>query len=109
MKSLVLSVVLMASLPILGQDQSKRIPSDFQIFRKAGHYQIESRTATDRFTAAANSLEWIDRTACLIRLTGDVEISTKGVTLQADEADYHCGTSEFEPRGNVVFKPYRQQ
>jgi len=54
-------------------------------------------------------LEWIDRSACLIRLTGDVEISTKGVTLQADEADYHCGTSDFEARGNVVFKPYRQQ
>jgi lipopolysaccharide assembly outer membrane protein LptD (OstA) len=54
------------------------------------------------------NLEWIDRNACLIRLTGNVEISSKGVTLQADEADYHCGTGEVEPRGNVLFKPLGQ-
>ena len=105
MKILVLSIALLASLPMLGQDRSKGPGVENQIFHKAGRYRIETSKATDQVVATANDLEWIDRNACLIRLTGNVEVSTKGVTLQADQADYHCGTGEVEPRGNVLFKP----
>jgi lipopolysaccharide assembly outer membrane protein LptD (OstA) len=108
MKMLVLTIALLASLPIAGQDRPKSPAVDSQIFRKAGRYRIETSTATDQVTISSDNLEWIDKNACLIRLTGSVEISTKGVTVQADEADYHCGTGEVEPRGNVLFKPFSQ-
>ena len=109
MKILVLSIALLASLPMLGQDRPKNPGVGNRIFRTGGHYRIETSKASDQVIAIADNLEWIDRNACLIRLTGNVEVSTKGVTLQADEADYHCGTGEVEPRGNVLFKPLRLQ
>jgi len=43
------------------------------------------------------------------QLAGNVEITTKGVSLQSDEVDYHCNTGEIEPRGNVRFRAFPQQ
>jgi len=43
-------------------------------------------------------------------LTGGVEVRTKDVLLQADEADYHCGTGggDIEPRDNVHLRVFPQ-
>ena len=41
----------------------------------------------------------------VLRLMGSVEISTRALVLQADEADYQWATGEIKARGNVRIKP----
>jgi len=107
MKRLIVSIALLACLPVFAQDQSPRIPrNDFTIYRVKDSYHIVG--FENQLSVTSTNLEWISHTPCLLRLTGNVEMTTKGVTLQADEADYHCGTGEIEPRGNVVLKPFTQ-
>jgi len=102
MKRLILGIVLIASLPVFAQDQPKTPKYQFTVYRKAGTYLINAFVDSDQFTVTSNDLMVVDRDAatCLLRLTGGVEVRTKDVLLQADEADYHCG-GDIEPRGNV--------
>jgi hypothetical protein len=57
----------------------------------------------------------VDRSAgtCLLRLTGNVEVTTQDAVLQADEADYRCRAGEIgydiEPRGNVHLTVFPKQ
>jgi lipopolysaccharide assembly outer membrane protein LptD (OstA) len=105
MKRLMLGIALLACLPVFAQDI--RVPApDFTMYHNDGRYRMEA--FQQQLTLTSNNLQWIDRNACLLRFSGDVEVTTKGVTLQADEADYHCGTGEIAPRGNVVLKPFAQ-
>jgi lipopolysaccharide assembly outer membrane protein LptD (OstA) len=105
MKRLVLGILLIACLPVFGQDQPKSPNYQFTVYRKAGTYLIDAFVDAEHFTVTSNGLEVVSRdpATCLLRLTGGVEIRTKDVLLQADEADYHCGTGagDIEPRGNV--------
>jgi lipopolysaccharide assembly outer membrane protein LptD (OstA) len=105
MKRLMLGIVLIASLPVFAQDQPKSPKYQFTVYRRAGNYFINAFVDADQFTVTSRDLEVVDRNraTCLLRLTGGVEVRTKDVLLQADEADYHCGTgaSDIEPRGNV--------
>ena len=48
MKILVLSIALLAALPMPGQDRSKGPGVENQIFHKAGRYRIETSKATDQ-------------------------------------------------------------
>ena len=107
MKRLVLSIALLACLPVFAQDQGT--PSiDSRIYHRADGYRIEATVrlngSAQQVTVAAANLQWIDHNACVINLTGNVEVTAKGFVLQADEADYHCGTGDIEPRGNVHLK-----
>jgi hypothetical protein len=107
MKRIILGIAVRAGLPVFAQDQLGRIPrNDFTVYRVNGGYHIIG--FEDQLTVTSTNLEWISHNPCLLRLTGNVEVIAKGVTLQADEADYHCGTGEIEPRGNVVLKPFAQ-
>jgi hypothetical protein len=105
MKRLLLGVALVASLPVFAQDQPKSPNYQFTVYRKAGTYLIDAFVDAERFTVTSNGLEVVSRdpATCLLRLTGGVEVRTKDVLLQADEADYHCGTGagDIKPRGNV--------
>jgi lipopolysaccharide assembly outer membrane protein LptD (OstA) len=114
MKRLMLSIALLACLPVFAQDQSRSAPSiDSTIYRKAGGYRIEANVRMDgtaqQVVVTAANLHWIDHNACLIDLTGNVEVSAKGFVLQSDEADYHCSSGEIEPRGNVHLRVLPQQ
>ena len=102
MKRLMLGIALIANLPVFAQDQPKSPKYQFTVYRKAGTYLINAFVDSDQFTVTSNDLMVVDRDAatCLLRLTGGVEVRTKDVLLQADEADYHCG-GDIEPRGNV--------
>jgi lipopolysaccharide assembly outer membrane protein LptD (OstA) len=107
MKRLIVSIALLACLPVFAQDQSPRIPrNNSTIYRVKGGYHVIG--FEDQLSVTSTNLELIARDPCVIRLTGDVQVTTKGVTLQADEADYHCSSGEIEPRGNVVLKPFAQ-
>jgi lipopolysaccharide assembly outer membrane protein LptD (OstA) len=107
MQRFILAIALLACLPVFAQDQSARVPrNDFTIYHVRGSYHIIG--FEDQLSVTSTNLEGITHTLCLLRLTGNVEVTTKGVALQADEADYHCGTGEIEPRGNVVLKPFVQ-
>src|SRR5215475_5021561 len=98
MKRLLLLGALLACVPVFAQDQTRSVPrNDITIYRIRGTYRVVG--FEDQLTITSNNLEWIDRNAGLIRLTGNVEIKTKGIVLTADEADYHMGTGEIEPRG----------
>lgn len=113
MKRLVLSLGLLACLPVFSQDQSRSTPGiDSTIYRKADGYRIEATVRLDgvaqQVTVRAANLEWIDHDACLINLRGNVEVTAKGFALQSDEANYHCST-EIEPRGNVHLEVLPQQ
>jgi hypothetical protein len=105
MKRLLLGVALVASPPMFAQDQPKSPNYQFTVYRKAGTYLIDAFVDAERFTVTSNGLEVVSRdpATCLLRLTGGVEVRTKDVLLQADEADYHCGTGagDIKPRGNV--------
>jgi lipopolysaccharide assembly outer membrane protein LptD (OstA) len=96
---------LVACLPAFAQDQSRSPSIDSTIYRKAGGYRIEANVRLDgiaqQVIVTAANLQWIDHNACLINLTGNVEVTAKGFVLQSDEADYHCSTGEIEFRGNV--------
>jgi lipopolysaccharide assembly outer membrane protein LptD (OstA) len=107
MKRLILTVAVLACLPVFAQDQSRRVPSnDTHIYRIKNSYRIVG--FEDQLVVTSTNLEWIDHNSGLIRLTGNVELRTKGIILEADEADYHLGTGEIEPRGNVALKPFAQ-
>jgi lipopolysaccharide assembly outer membrane protein LptD (OstA) len=114
MKRLIFVIALLACLPVFAQDQSRSAPSiDSTIYRKAGTYRIEATVRIEgverQVIVTSAGLQWIDHSACLIRLTGNVEVATKGFVLQSDEADYHCSTGEIEPRGNVHMNFVPQQ
>ena len=100
-----LGIALIAGLPVFAQDQPKNPKYQFTVYRKAGTYLINAFVDSEQFTVTSTGLEVVSRdpATCLLRLTGGVEIRTKDVLLQADEADYHCGTNagDIEPRGNV--------
>src|SRR5215831_5634192 len=102
MKRLLLGIVLIASLPLFAQDQPKSPKYQFTVYRKAGTYLINAFVDSEEFNVTSNDLDVVSRDpgTCLLRLTGGVEVRTKNVLLQADEADYHCG-GDIEPRGNV--------
>jgi len=109
-----LGIVLLLYLPAFAQDQSQSAPRiDSTIYRKAGGYRIEANVRLDgivqQVIVTAANLQWIDHNACLINLTGNVEVTARGFVLQADEADYHCSTGEMEPRGNMHLKVLPQQ
>ncbi len=97
---------------MFAQDQPKGV-NTFLIYRLADGYRIKA--FGDQVTVTSSTLEFVDRTpaSCILRLTGNVEVRTKDTILQADEADYHCGTGEIgyeiEPRGNVHLKVLPQQ
>ena len=40
----------------------------------------------------------------VVYLKGNVEVSARGFTLLADEAEFYTATGEIKPRGNVVVK-----
>jgi lipopolysaccharide assembly outer membrane protein LptD (OstA) len=42
----------------------------------------------------------------VIRLTGNVEIKSKGFVVQASAADYEESTGEIHARGDVTVRPY---
>ena len=107
MKRLLLLSALLACLPVFAQDQTRSTPrNDTTIYRIRGTYRIVGWE--DQLTITSTNLEWVDRNAGLIRLSGNVEIKTKGIVLMADEADYHMKTGEIEPRGNVHVMPFTQ-
>ena len=105
MKRLMLGIALIANLPVFAQDQPKSPKYQFTVYRKAGSYLIDGFVDAEHFTVTSNGLETVSRdpATCLLRLTGRVEIRTKDVLVQADEADYHSGegAGDVEPRGNV--------
>ena len=106
MKRSLLIIALMACLPVFAQDQPKGAPShDFWVYRVKGGYRITA--FQDQLIVTAGNLEFVDRNvpSCLLRLTGNVEVRTKGIILEADEADYHCN-GDIEPRGNVHFRAF---
>lgn len=109
MKRLLLGIVLIASVPLFAQDQPKSPNYQFTVYRKAGTYLINAFVDSDQFTVTSNDLMVVDRDAatCLLRLTGGVQVRTRDVLLQADEADYHCG-GDIEPRGNVHLRVFPQ-
>jgi hypothetical protein len=106
MKRLVLGIALLACLPVFAQDQQRSVPGyNFYVYGKVGSYRIIA--FENRLTVTSTSMQRvgdIGSPGCLLKLTGDVEIRTNDVIVQADEADYHCATGEIEPRGNVHMK-----
>ena len=112
MKRLIMVLTLLASLPLFAQDQS-RSNNTFTVYRKAGRYLIKA--FGDQVTVTSTTLEVVDRTgpSCLLRLAGNVEVTTRDAILQADEADYRCRSGEvgydIEPRGNVHLRVIPQQ
>jgi lipopolysaccharide assembly outer membrane protein LptD (OstA) len=107
MKRLALTIALLACLPVFAQDQTRSVPrNDTTIYRIGGTYRVVG--FENQLIITSTNLEWIDHNTGLIRLTGKVEIRTKGTVLTADEADYHMGTGEIEPRGNVRLMPFAQ-
>jgi hypothetical protein len=103
MKRLVLTIALLACLPVLAQDRSTNIPAySFTVYAMAGSYRISA--FDDRLIVTSTSMQRIGEPAspsCLLKLAGSVEIGMNDVIIHADEADYHCSTVEVEPRGNV--------
>jgi hypothetical protein len=103
MKHLILTIALLACLPVFAQDQQRSVPGyNFYVYGKVGSYRITA--FEDRLIVTATSMQRVGdlgNPACLFKLTGNVEIRTNDVIVQADEADYHCSTGEIEPRGNV--------
>ena len=90
MKRLLFVSVLLACLPVFAQDQTRSTPrNDTTIYRIQGTYRVVGWE--NQLTITSTNLEWVDRNAGLIRLTGNVEIRTKGVVLTADAADYTWG------------------
>ena len=110
MKRLLLGIVMIGSLPVFAQDQPKSPKYQFTVYRKAGSYHIDAYVDSEPFKVTSNGLGVISRdpVSCLLRLTGGVEVRTKDVLLQADEADYHCG-GDIEPRGNVHLSVFPQK
>ena len=107
MKRLLLCIALMACLPVFAQDQPRGGPgNEFWVYRVKGGYRITG--FQDQLIVTASTLEYVDRNvpSCLLRLTGNVEVRTKGTILEADEADFHCNV---EPSGNVRFRAFPQQ
>ena len=107
MKRLLLLGALLACVPVFAQDQIRNSSrNDTTIYRVRGTYRVVG--FENQLNITSTNLEWVDRNAGLIRLTGNVEIRTKGIVMTADEADYHMGTGEIEPRGNVRLMPFAQ-
>jgi hypothetical protein len=109
MKRFVLSIALLACLPVFAQDQPKGAPGyDFTVFRTASGYRIN--VFDGQLIVTSTSMQRIGdlgSPSCLLQLK-DVEIRTNSVIVQADEADYQCSTGEIEPRGNVHLKVFPQ-
>src|SRR5262245_54908968 len=115
MKRLIFAIALMACVPLFGQDIPNNVPRrqlfpadrptySFFVFRTAAGYRITA--FNDQITIIAMKMERVGNlsdSTCLLKLTGNVEVTVKGVRLEADEADYHCQSGEIEPRGNVHF------
>ena len=114
MKRLMLGIALLACLPVFAQDQPRGVPGNtFTVYRVRGGYRIKA--FGDQVNVTSTNLEVVDRTgpSCLLRLTGNVEVTTQDTVLQADEADYHCRSGEIgyeiEPRGNVHLRIFPRQ
>jgi lipopolysaccharide assembly outer membrane protein LptD (OstA) len=103
MKRLLLGIALTVCLPLFAQDRAQRY--EFTVYRMRGSYQITAFAG--QLVVTATSMQRVgdvDSSACILQLRGNVEIRANNVTVQADEADYHCQTGEIEPRGNVHLK-----
>ena len=104
MKLLTLGIAMTVCLPLLAQDQPKANPVyKFAVFRTASGYRI---VAFDyRLIVTFASMQGDCKVPLSsLQLKGNVEVTTDGAVLKADEADYHCDTGEIEPLGNVHMK-----
>ena len=109
MKLLALSIALVGCLPVFAQDQPKRLPgTEYTVFRTRIGYFARGTLQGDPFSATTTSIQ-SDVDLHLLRLKGNVEITIKGVIMQADEVDCHTDTGEIEPRGNVHLKAAPEQ
>ncbi len=121
MKLLALAA-LMGCVPVSAQDQPKGVPEtryNFAMFRTTEGYRINA--FDDRVLVTFTSYEGgctgrsysirptavpagTDVPSGVLRLTGNVRVTTVDAVVQADEANYHCDTGEIEPLTNVRFK-----
>jgi lipopolysaccharide assembly outer membrane protein LptD (OstA) len=71
--------------------------------------QTGPRSSTEFFRLDAGLTTADGFSQHLVRLSGSVDVTIKGMSLQADEVDIHFDTGDFEPRGNVHLKPVTAQ
>jgi lipopolysaccharide assembly outer membrane protein LptD (OstA) len=103
MKFFAVALILVACVSLSAQDQAAK-PLERWICGEG-----KCQTATDPLpegaqilvTLTANRIEGENT----LRLRGGVEISTRVLVLQADEAEYQWATGEITARGNVRIKP----
>jgi lipopolysaccharide assembly outer membrane protein LptD (OstA) len=102
MKLVMLGIALMACLPAFPQDQPAA-SHRYEVFRTRDGFRFVWDDGS-LLEVKATTMESVKELPG-VRFKGMVEIKIDGVTLQADEVDYHLDTGEFEPYGNVHLKP----
>jgi lipopolysaccharide assembly outer membrane protein LptD (OstA) len=111
MRVLTVVAALAACVAVFAQERSKRPPEtryNFAMFKTSTGYRIsafdnrEGECMGKSSVRAAGVVSEVP--AGVLRLTGNVEISTADAVLQADEADYHCNTGEMDSLTNVHFR-----
>ena len=63
-----------------------------------------TNSARQPTTISAKSIQRDQADPLIVRLKGDVQITSSGVIVKADEAVFNMGTDEIEPLGNVRVK-----
>jgi lipopolysaccharide assembly outer membrane protein LptD (OstA) len=119
-RPLALGVVWIACLPGIAQDQLQ-FDRWACLANKKCLQSNDPRPENQAFARTAKVDQWwpeerdqivatfkasrIDSEFDVFRLTGNAEIATGVVIVQADEADYHWDTGEIDARGNVHVRP----
>jgi lipopolysaccharide assembly outer membrane protein LptD (OstA) len=97
MKPRTIALALVIACGLFSQD---RLSLAFTAFRVASGIRVEGTVNGQDLTGTASNIQR-DKSARVVVLRGNVDMTVNGIRLRADEVVMHEDTGEIEPSGNV--------